>query len=213
MCNSDVSTACLHISTPRHTHYDQKRQSYPADKHAANHGEWHSYPTTGNSRAPPPPPRLATTHTKQQATLAKPAWQHRNDAALRRIDPTCMPRCRIKYASPCTSAVVAATGANAAHAARASFVCIKAAATTPVSRRRVPPRTTSLLSNPPFRPDRCPSRDCKQQRRISAARAMAPMQYFPQAQATFVPPLVANENAYLGDIASSYLLPLPCLSI
>jgi hypothetical protein len=42
---------------------------------------------------------------------------------------------------------------------------------------------------------------------------MPPMQYFPKAQSTFVPPLVANENAYLGDIASSYVEShsIPCL--
>ena len=29
------------------------------------------------------------------------------------------------------------------------------------------------------------------------------MNYFPQAQKTFQPPLIANENAFLGDITSS----------
>lgn len=30
-----------------------------------------------------------------------------------------------------------------------------------------------------------------------------PFTYFAQAQTTFKPPLIANENAYLGDIATS----------
>lgn len=29
------------------------------------------------------------------------------------------------------------------------------------------------------------------------------MNYFHQAQTTFKPPLIANENAYLGDVATS----------
>ncbi|KAF2830075.1 hypothetical protein CC86DRAFT_367951 [Ophiobolus disseminans] len=32
---------------------------------------------------------------------------------------------------------------------------------------------------------------------------MPPMQYFEKAQSSFKPPLVANENAFLGDVASS----------
>lgn len=36
---------------------------------------------------------------------------------------------------------------------------------------------------------------------------MPAMQYFEKAQSKFKPPLIANENAYLGDIASSYVLP------
>jgi ethanolamine utilization protein EutQ (cupin superfamily) len=32
---------------------------------------------------------------------------------------------------------------------------------------------------------------------------MAPMQYFEKAQSTFQPPLVANENAFLGDVGST----------
>ena len=35
---------------------------------------------------------------------------------------------------------------------------------------------------------------------------MPAMQYFEKAQSSFKPPLVANENAFLGDIASSYVL-------
>lgn len=32
---------------------------------------------------------------------------------------------------------------------------------------------------------------------------MPAMQYFEKAQSSFKPPLVANENAFLGDVASS----------
>ena len=45
---------------------------------------------------------------------------------------------------------------------------------------------------------------------------MAPvgMTYFNQAQTMFKPPLIANENAYLGDVASSEKLapeaPISC---
>jgi hypothetical protein len=42
---------------------------------------------------------------------------------------------------------------------------------------------------------------------------MAPMQYFEKAQSSFKPPLVANENAFLGDIMATfvppYTIPLP----
>jgi hypothetical protein len=41
---------------------------------------------------------------------------------------------------------------------------------------------------------------------------MAPMQYFEKAQSTFQPPLVANENAFLGDVGSTFVLlvhPIP----
>jgi uncharacterized cupin superfamily protein len=37
------------------------------------------------------------------------------------------------------------------------------------------------------------------------------MQYFKQAQSSFKPPLVANENAFLGDVASTYV-PFPLSS-
>lgn len=33
---------------------------------------------------------------------------------------------------------------------------------------------------------------------------MPAMQYFEKAQSSFKPPLVTNENAFLGDVASSY---------
>jgi hypothetical protein len=33
---------------------------------------------------------------------------------------------------------------------------------------------------------------------------MPAMQYFEKAQSSFKPPLVANENAFLGDIMSTY---------
>lgn len=36
------------------------------------------------------------------------------------------------------------------------------------------------------------------------AATMPAMQYFEKAQSSFKPPLVANENAFLGDVASSY---------
>ena len=36
---------------------------------------------------------------------------------------------------------------------------------------------------------------------------MPAMQYFEKAQTTFKPPLIANENAYLGDVVSSYACP------
>ena len=32
------------------------------------------------------------------------------------------------------------------------------------------------------------------------------MQYFEKAQTSFKPPLIANENAYLGDVVSSYVI-------
>ncbi|KAI5376626.1 hypothetical protein J4E82_004572 [Alternaria postmessia] len=35
------------------------------------------------------------------------------------------------------------------------------------------------------------------------AATMPAMQYFEKAQTTFKPPLIANENAYLGDVVSS----------
>ena len=34
---------------------------------------------------------------------------------------------------------------------------------------------------------------------------MPAMQYFEKAQTSFKPPLIANENAYLGDVVSSYV--------
>jgi hypothetical protein len=34
---------------------------------------------------------------------------------------------------------------------------------------------------------------------------MPAMQYFEKAQSSFKPPLVANENAFLGDVGSSYV--------
>jgi hypothetical protein len=38
---------------------------------------------------------------------------------------------------------------------------------------------------------------------------MPAMQYFEKAQTTFKPPLIANENAYLGDVVSSFVPPFP----
>lgn len=38
--------------------------------------------------------------------------------------------------------------------------------------------------------------------REEAKMAPIAMNYFGQAQSTFKPPLIANENAFLGDIAS-----------
>lgn len=49
----------------------------------------------------------------------------------------------------------------------------------------------------------------------SKPEKMAPvaMTYLPKAQTTFKPPLIANENAYLGDVATRYAhLPSPRLS-
>lgn len=34
------------------------------------------------------------------------------------------------------------------------------------------------------------------------------MIYLPQSQQTFKPPLIANENAFLGDVATSYVPPM-----
>ena len=42
---------------------------------------------------------------------------------------------------------------------------------------------------------------------------VVPMQYFSKCQSEFKPPLIANENAYLGDVATRYYSPnLPTLS-
>jgi hypothetical protein len=43
----------------------------------------------------------------------------------------------------------------------------------------------------------------------NTSATMPAMQYFPKARSDFKPPLVANENAYLGVVASSYVRPTP----
>jgi ethanolamine utilization protein EutQ (cupin superfamily) len=37
---------------------------------------------------------------------------------------------------------------------------------------------------------------------MSDTTTLKPFQHFPSAQSTFTPPLIANENAFLGDIAT-----------